>query len=107
MAYAWPGNLRELKNVLDYAASMSGDQPIDLQDLPELAETPHPTAAPEARLAHAAEPSAPQQAAATALLKALRQAHWNVSEVARQMGLSRMTLYRRMKRAGIVAPNRE
>ena len=41
-----------------------------------------------------------------ALLQALRAAHWNVSAVARAMGLSRMTLYRRMKRAGIVPPNR-
>jgi transcriptional regulator of acetoin/glycerol metabolism len=100
MAYAWPGNLRELKNVLDYAASMSADQEIDLQDLPELAQPadlPAPTSAQ----------AAPTQSGSTALLQALRQAHWNVSEVARQMGLSRMTLYRRMKRAGIVAPNRE
>ena len=36
----------------------------------------------------------------------LQLAHWNVSEVARRTGLARMTLYRRMKRAGIVAPNR-
>ncbi len=41
-----------------------------------------------------------------ALLQALRSAHWNVSAVARGMGLARMTLYRRMKRAGIVSPNR-
>jgi transcriptional regulator of acetoin/glycerol metabolism len=41
-----------------------------------------------------------------ALHLALRAAHWNVSEVAREMGLARMTLYRRMKRAGIVPPNR-
>ena len=41
-----------------------------------------------------------------ALLQALRAAHWNVSAVARAMGLSRMTLHRRMKRAGIVPPNR-
>jgi transcriptional regulator of acetoin/glycerol metabolism len=41
-----------------------------------------------------------------ALHRALRAAQWNVSEVAREMGLARMTLYRRMKRAGIVPPNR-
>ena len=40
------------------------------------------------------------------LQAALRAAQWNVSAVARQMGVSRMTLYRRMKRAGIVPPNR-
>jgi transcriptional regulator of acetoin/glycerol metabolism len=115
MAYAWPGNLRELKNVLDYAASMSGDQPIELQDLPELSQVTELPASAADRPAHTAVPnaqqptalSAAQQAAAATLLHALRQAHWNVSAVARQLGLSRMTLYRRMKRAGIVAPNRE
>ena len=45
-------------------------------------------------------------AGADALHHALRAAQWNVSEVARSMGLSRMTLYRRMKRAGIVPPHR-
>ena len=107
MAYAWPGNLRELKNVLDYAASMSAGQAIDVQDLPELTQAAEqPTSSP-ARLVHPSPQTAPQPASAAALLLALRLAHWNVSEVARQMGLSRMTLYRRMKRAGIVAPNRE
>ncbi len=99
LAYAWPGNLRELKNVLDYAASMSEGRAIALQDLPE----------PLQAEALAVKPvqAASGDVASAALLQALRQAHWNVSEVARQLGLSRMTLYRRMKRAGIVAPNQE
>ncbi len=103
MTYAWPGNLRELKNVLNYASSMSGDRVIELQDLPELAQD----ADKPASSTHPSTQPIPTQAGAAALLQALRNAHWNVSEVARQMGLSRMTLYRRMKRAGIVAPNRE
>ncbi len=41
------------------------------------------------------------------LLQYLRAAQWNVSAVARQLGLSRMTLYRRMHRFGIVAPNQQ
>ncbi len=100
MAYAWPGNLRELKNVLDYAASMSEGSTIDVQDLPELTQAANLPATSQV------QPPSTQSGAATLLL-ALRQAHWNVSQVARQLGLSRMTLYRRMKRAGIVAPNRE
>jgi len=98
MAYAWPGNLRELKNVLAYATSMSAAQTIQLDDLPEL----H-VASLQPQVAN---PPQPLDAQAQDLLQALRQAHWNVSDVARQMGLARMTLYRRMKRAGIVPPNR-
>jgi transcriptional regulator of acetoin/glycerol metabolism len=35
----------------------------------------------------------------------LRAARWNVTAVARQLGISRMTLYRRLKRWGIRSPN--
>jgi transcriptional regulator of acetoin/glycerol metabolism len=100
MAHAWPGNLRELRNVLDYAASLCGDGAIDVDDLPELSAGHRPDRA--ARLA-----TIPGDGGPEALLQALRAAQWNVSAVARQMGLARMTLYRRMKRAGIVPPNRE
>ncbi len=99
LAHAWPGNLRELRNVLDYAASLCAEGPIGLDDLPEL-----PSARQPARAIATGATSADDSPAA--LLQALRAAHWNVSAVARQMGLSRMTLYRRMKRAGIVPPNR-
>ncbi|MEY3447162.1 MAG: Acetoin catabolism regulatory protein [Pseudomonadota bacterium] len=99
MAHDWPGNLRELKNAMDYACSMREHGDIDTDDLPmlcgsgaALAEPPKPpTTNPDA----------------DAWLQALRAAHWNVSAVARTLGLSRMTLYRRMKRAGVVPPNRQ
>jgi transcriptional regulator of acetoin/glycerol metabolism len=99
MTHRWPGNLRELRNVLDYAGSMCSDGAIGLDDLPDL-----PTGqrlSPVAQRQGATGDNGPQ-----ALRQALQEAHWNVSEVTRQMGLSRMTLYRRMKRADIVPPNR-
>ena len=99
MGHPWPGNLRELRNVLDYAASICADGAIDLDDLPELQAS---------RLSVRSDAVAtPTNEGPAALLQALRAAHWNVSAVARQMGLSRMTLYRRMKRADIVPPNRQ
>ena len=100
LAHAWPGNLRELRNALDYATSFCTEGPIDADDLPELQATRLP--------AHDAAPGQDNRLNGDpdALLQALRAAHWNVSAVARQMGLARMTLYRRMKRAGIVPPNR-
>ncbi|WP_277985168.1 helix-turn-helix domain-containing protein [Salinicola tamaricis] len=45
-------------------------------------------------------------AEAESLARALAQAGWNVSQVARQLGVSRPTLYRRMRRHGLVPPNR-
>jgi transcriptional regulator of acetoin/glycerol metabolism len=99
MSHPWPGNLRELRNVLDYAGSLCADGVIDLDDLPELQA---------GRLAVRADPVlTASDDGPEALLQALRAAHWNVSAVARAMGLSRMTLYRRMKRFNILPPNRQ
>ena len=97
-AHAWPGNLRELHNVIEFARAVCRGGVIEVHDLPDrlvatVAETPrdHPAPAllpPEAQL----------------LLQYLRAARWNVSAVAHQTGLSRMTVYRRMKRWGIEPP---
>jgi sigma-54 dependent transcriptional regulator, acetoin dehydrogenase operon transcriptional activator AcoR len=103
MEHRWPGNLRELRNVLDYGASLCANGAIDLDDLPELQQG-RPVSRADAAVATA--PDGRPGDGPQALMQALRAAHWNVSAVARQMGLSRMTLYRRMKRAGILPPNR-
>ena len=109
LAHRWPGNLRELRNTLDYATSVCPHGPIGPDDLPELravvaaapGHSPIDTAGPTAHAAPPADVSDP------VLERALRDAQWNVSAVARRLGLSRMTMYRRMKRAGLVPPNRQ
>jgi transcriptional regulator of acetoin/glycerol metabolism len=92
-AHRWPGNVRELRNVVEYAAAMCRDGVITAADLPDtlLGGAPRGPGLP---------------AEAQLLLQYLRAARWNVSAVAHQMGVSRMTLYRRMKRWAIEAPNR-
>jgi transcriptional regulator of acetoin/glycerol metabolism len=134
LAHRWPGNLRELANVLGVATSVCEGGVVDVDDLPPLAgfAAPRdlPIADPRSRASpvheHAAtgfpgvarRESAPVGRAIDpdvgsgrsdsdeALREALRAARWNVSEVARRLGLARMTIYRRMRRAGIVAPHR-
>jgi transcriptional regulator of acetoin/glycerol metabolism len=105
LAYHWPGNLRELKNVLDCAASVAASQgPIlltDLPDLPDLPGLPGLGAAGSAPL----PPTAPGDGDSGPLMAELQAAHWNITLAARRLGVARMTLYRRMKRAGIVPPN--
>ncbi len=98
--HSWPGNLRELRNAIDYACSMAGEQTIDVADLPKLSTD----AATRPGLLPAAGSYSPD--GADSPLLAMLQAHrWNVTEVARQLGVARMTIYRRMKREGIVAPH--
>ena len=104
MAHAWPGNLRELRNVLDFATSVCPEGPIGVEGLPELAPA-LAAAGPATVLPMGDLP--PGAGDGDALRGALRAARWNVSEAARALGVSRMTLYRRMKRAGIVPPNQQ
>jgi transcriptional regulator of acetoin/glycerol metabolism len=102
LAHDWPGNLRELSNVIEYARSLCSQGVIELDDLPDhLGGAParQPLAASSSILA-----AAPAREAAQ-LLQQLTASRWNVAEAARRMGLSRMTLYRRMQRWGIVSPN--
>jgi transcriptional regulator of acetoin/glycerol metabolism len=103
-AHDWPGNLRELKNVIDYASAMAGDGGvIGVADLPDSLLN----AASHAALTDGppAEPAA-LPAEARLLLQYLRAARWNITAVAHQLGVARMTVYRRMKRWGIREPER-
>ncbi len=93
--HSWPGNLRELSNVLEYALAMSDGEWIEVQDLPEELSA-SVTRGPVEPPGLSAEQQEGQQ-----LLMILRQVRWNHSEAARQLGISRMTLYRRIKRFGI------
>jgi transcriptional regulator of acetoin/glycerol metabolism len=115
-AYPWPGNLRELKNTLDYASAMAGTAGmIDLAHLPDaLVQALGARPTPSTRHAGdtAAEPVAAALPAPSALppeaqllLQYLRAARWNVAAVAHQMGVARMTIYRRMKRWGLAEPH--
>ena len=98
LAHRWPGNLRELRNVIEYARTVCSQGYIELGDLPD---TPGAAATLQALAPRAAAATSE----ATQLLQHLRAARWNVTAVARQLGISRMTLYRRMKRWGISSPN--
>ncbi len=104
--YPWPGNLREMKNVLDYAAAMARSLGvIGLTELPdELTQALTGTRSGASSPVDMAGPSA-LPADAQLLLQYLRAAHWNVAAVAHQMGVARMTIYRRMKRWGLHEPD--
>ena len=103
-AHAWPGNLRELKNVIDYASAMAGDGGvIGVADLPDALLSAAAQAVPSDGQA---QDSAGMPPEARLLLQYLRAARWNISAVAHQLGVARMTVYRRMKRWGIREPER-
>ena len=108
----WPGNIRELKNVVERMAILSGDE-ITLDDLP-----------PESRLsaaANAAElaPSVPpgpmlapngdrislrdyrELAERQYILRTLDECGWNISRAATELGVERTNLHKKMRAYGI------
>jgi sigma-54 dependent transcriptional regulator, acetoin dehydrogenase operon transcriptional activator AcoR len=105
-AHQWPGNLRELANVLRYARAVCSNGLIDVDDLPEGFGAPSTFAdQPTARIEEADFDPHRLPPEGMLLMQYLRAASWNLSAVARQIGVSRMTLYRRMARYGIQSPN--
>jgi PAS domain S-box-containing protein len=95
--YGWPGNVRELRNALEHAfVTMQGTQ-IDLSDFP-----------PEIRGSEGRARGQAERSAVSGgreererLLVALRKAKGNRNEAAKLLGISRVTLWKRMRRFGI------
>ena len=106
LAHPWPGNIRQLLNALRYAVALAEDGVIDCDCLhAELHQTALPI--PLAPRAEAPASLADQLGddEARHLLATLRQHRWNISAAADASGISRSTLYRKMKKHGIVQPN--
>jgi transcriptional regulator of acetoin/glycerol metabolism len=99
LSYDWPGNVRELKNVIQRATAVSESPIITCESLP-----PELTAGREQNRAGrspAMETMASVSEERKWLVQALRQCSGNISKTSRQLGLSRKTLYRKMKRYSI------
>src|SRR5262249_40958144 len=84
LAYSWPGNVREIRNVVESAFVELPARSIDLLEAP---------ASILARVARAASTRTPER---DRLVSALAATNWNVSHAARQLQWSRMTLYRKL-----------
>ena len=103
--HAWPGNVRELRNVLAYAYAM-GDGPLLLPaDLPPELLSPSVASAPVAHDEAGDEPSGASDDLER-LRAALRRADGNRERAAAALGISRVTLWRRMREGGLLARRR-
>ena len=110
--YHWPGNIRQLRNVLRTAAALCSDRVIRLSNLPqEIVDPEEARTAPPVDMAQAATVESPvlslQGAERAALVHSLEQHDWNVSHVARALGVSRNTLYRKFRKHGIIPQRRD
>ena len=93
MAYRWPGNVRELKSALEYAFVLKEEGLIEVEDLPKnLQERNKPALLIDAGL------SRNEQTEKQALIHALKQALGNKSKAAQLLGVSRGTVWNRMRK---------
>jgi transcriptional regulator of acetoin/glycerol metabolism len=110
LCFGWPGNIRQLRNVLRFAlAVMEGDM-ITPADLPqEFGETfgqqDREGDGGAEPLALAAEGKGGEECDMEQLLASLARNKWNVTKASDELGFCRATLYRYMKKYGIVSPN--
>ncbi|RRV27682.1 sigma-54-dependent Fis family transcriptional regulator [Pseudomonas sp. o96-267] len=88
--HPWPGNLRQLSSVLRVALAMADDQPIRAEHLPDDFFLDLPTGAPP--------PAGPEH---EDLASQYQACGGNISHLARHLGLSRNTLYKRLREQGV------
>jgi transcriptional regulator of acetoin/glycerol metabolism len=101
MRHRWPGNLRELANVIDFSAAVCADQLITAGDLPEYLVNPDLNDPDSPLIARDLSRHGKQ---ARELVSVLESCQWNVTAAAQNLGIARMTLYRRMKQHGVTPP---
>jgi len=99
-AYSFPGNVRELENLIERAYAMGAREQIALTDLPTLGRSPMVTPA--------ASTGGPQTVPTLAeverelILKALAVYKDDKEAAAKALGISRRTIYRRLKEYGVL-----
>jgi len=113
LVYPWPGNVRELRNVIRTALAICEggvvrgiDLPREIREVESNTEVSAIASLAAGARAAVADPSVPaanplRAAERAALVRVIAECHGNMTRVAAQLGMSRNTLYRRMKRHSI------
>ena len=92
MDYDWPGNVRELQNVVARCTALASGGHIGVDILPERIK----------RAAGTTEYSLAKNERSL-ILRVMRECQWNKHKAARQLDISRGTLYSKLKKYGIKA----
>ncbi len=103
----WPGNLRQLRNVLRAMVALSDGGCLTVDDIPP---DPMGGAISPPRLAGPAAVESGDcqhvldQAECEALRQVMDRCHWAMTKAAKQLGISRKTLYRKLHKHGLKRP---
>jgi two-component system response regulator HydG len=95
--YAWPGNVRELENSIEHTAVLAKRSKVEISDLPSSIRDVAAALVPEA-------PGTIVENEKKLLQEVLQECDWNKKKAALQLGISRSTLYEKIKKYQIRKP---
>ena len=106
LSYSWPGNIREVENVIEYAINMEQSDTITVDSLPEklVRKNKHVNSGSGTGMMHINLKTQLDSAEKQILRECLNQTGWNLEgkrQAAEQLGISESTLYRRLKQLGL------
>jgi len=102
-SYSWPGNIRQLENVLERAALLAKGAVILPRDLPELAESDEIASPPGD---FSVQPTPELETIEKAYIYyVLSQNEWQKAKAAKILGIDASTLYRKIERYGMKIPD--
>ena len=98
--YHYPGNVRELENILEHTLILCQESPVQPRHLPEYLQGYHAAhkAAPAGRLKHLDDSDEKE---CEKLISMLQHYDWHRSKTAKALGMDRTTLWRKIKKYGI------
>ncbi len=99
LSYRWPGNVRELENCIEHAVVLAKGARIEISDLPSSlyrAANADPDYGP---------PGTIEENEVKLLQEVLQNNNWNKKQAAERLGISRNTLYRKIRKYQISQPN--
>lgn len=98
--YSWPGNVRELKNAIEHAFVTVSGHCLTLLDLPPEVRASGSKIPPS----RSSPPSPEERAERERIVNALRKTNGQKMEAAKLLGVSRVTLWKKINRLGIQIP---
>jgi transcriptional regulator with PAS, ATPase and Fis domain len=104
MAHDYPGNIRELENIIEHAFVICPDAAIGVRCLPESLTGKH---SPAVTLATSGFDSAVKAAEAQAILDALHRCGGNRNQAAKALGMHKSTLFRKVRALGLSLPQED
>jgi DNA-binding NtrC family response regulator len=105
-SYRWPGNIRQLENVIQHAVLVSPGHRLEVQHLPQAVQD-------QSAAAGTRRPTEPslidnrQTFERGIIQQALASSNYNRVRAASALGISRVTLYKKMKKYGLMAEQRQ